>query len=108
MTQPDRKRTTSSGPARNAPPKKSVTFEYFDPSATVVSLVGEFNQWNPVARPLKRTASGLWKGTLQLEPGQYQYKFVVNGQRWEEDPLNPHRVPNMQGTFNSVRTVGGS
>jgi hypothetical protein len=41
-----------------------------------------------------------------LAPGAYQYKFVVNGERWEEDPLNLQRVMNEHGTFNSIRNVG--
>ncbi len=88
--------------------KRTVTFEYFDPEATVVTLVGDFNGWDPQRRPLKRDAGGLWKGRVRLEPGRYQYKFVINGHRWEEDPLNLQRVPNEHGTFNSVRTVGSN
>jgi 1,4-alpha-glucan branching enzyme len=88
--------------------KEAVVFEYFDPSAKIVTVVGDFNQWNPLARPLKRNVGGLWKVTVRLAPGTYQYKFVVNGQRWEDDPLNVHRVPNEHGTFNSIRKVGAS
>ena len=91
--------------AKTTSTKKSVVFEYFDPEATVVTLVGEFNGWDPEARPLKRDPGGMWKGTLRLDPGSHQYKFVINGHRWEEDPANLHRVPNEHGTFNSVRKV---
>lgn len=94
--------------ARRAPAKESILFEYFDPSAKVVALVGDFNQWNQTARPMKRDAGGLWKIKVRLGPGSYQYKFVVNGQRWEEDPLNLHRTMNEHGTFNSIRNVGTS
>lgn len=86
--------------------KKTVAFEYFDPAATVVTLAADFNGWDPNARPLKRDAGGLWKVSLRLGAGTYQYKFVVNGDRWEEDPLNLDRVPNEHGSFNSVRIVG--
>jgi 5'-AMP-activated protein kinase regulatory beta subunit len=86
--------------------KETVSFEYFDPSAKVVALAGDFNQWKFVVRPLKRDAGGLWTVTMRLAPGSYQYKFVVNGERWEEDPLNLHRVMNEHGTYNSVRKVG--
>ena len=55
---------------------------------------------------VKRDAGGLWKAALKLEPGLYEYKFVINGERWEEDPLNLHRVHNEHGTFNSLRKVG--
>lgn len=105
MKQPTRKKVSSRS-ARRPSTKRSVAFEYFDPSATIVTLVGDFNQWDPKARPLKRDAGGLWKVTIRLEPGTYPYKFVVNGERWEEDPLNLHRVYNEHGTFNSLRKVG--
>jgi len=88
--------------------KKLVAFEYFDPSANVVALVGDFNHWNSAARPLKRDSGGLWKVKIRLAPGSYQYKFVINGERWEEDPLNQHRVMNEHGTHNSIREVGAS
>ncbi|TKS63913.1 MAG: hypothetical protein EWM73_00983 [Nitrospira sp.] len=106
MKQPARKKASSPRSPRRPSTKHSVSFEYFDPSATVVTLVGDFNQWNQKARPLKRDAGGLWKVTVRLEAGAYQYKFVVNGERWEEDPLNLHRVLNEHGTFNSIRKVG--
>lgn len=105
MKQPARTKKSSSGSVRRPVSKQGVIFEYFDPSATVVTVVGDFNQWDQKARPLKRDAGGLWKVTIRLEPGSYQYKFLVNGQRWEEDPLNLHRVANDHGSFNSVRKV---
>ncbi len=102
-----RKKTASPQAKRRPSTKQPVMFEYFDPSATVVTLVGDFNRWDVKARPLKRDSGGLWKTTIRLDPGTYQYKFVVNGERWEEDPLNLHRAYNEHGTFNSIRKVGG-
>lgn len=106
MKQPIRKKASSTRTPLRPSPKQGVTFEFFDPSATVVTLAGDFNQWDPKIRPLKRDAGRLWKVTLRLAPGIYQYKFVVNGERWEEDPLNLHRVLNEHGTYNSIRKVG--
>ena len=111
MKQPARKKSTAPRTPKRSSTKKSMTkhpvaFEYFDPSATIVALVGDFNQWDPKARALKRDPGGLWKATIRLEPGTYSYKFVVNGERWEEDPLNLHRTYNEHGTFNSIRKVG--
>jgi 1,4-alpha-glucan branching enzyme len=86
--------------------KKTVSFEYFDPAARIVTVAGDFNGWDPRAKPLKRDAGGLWTVSVRLEPGIYRYKFVVNGEQWEEDPLNLHRVLNEHGTYNSIRKVG--
>lgn len=93
---------------RRAPAKEAILFEYFDPSAKVVTVAGDFNQWNPTARPMKRDAGGLWKVKVRLGAGSYQYKFVVNGERWEEDPLNLHRTLNEHGSFNSIRNVAAT
>lgn len=84
---------------------KSVSFEFFAPAARIVTLAGDFNNWDPRSHPLRQSARTLWKVTLRLKPGTYQYKFVIDGERWEEDPLNPNRVPNEHGTYNSVRDV---
>ena len=101
------RKTSPSRASKKPATKKSVNFEFFDPEATTVTLVGEFNQWDPQACLLKRDPGGMWKGVVRLGPGSYQYKFVINGHRWEEDPVNLHRVPNEHGSFNSVRTVEG-
>ncbi len=83
----------------------SVSFEFFAPTARTVTLVGDFNNWDPGSHPLRQSDRTLWKVTMRLKSGTYQYKFVIDGDRWEEDPLNPNRVPNEHGTFNSVREV---
>ena len=84
---------------------KPVAFEYFDPGARTVAVAGDFNQWSPSARPLRRDSGGRWTGSVKLAPGTYHYRFVVDGERWVEDPLNSERAPNDYGTFNSIRVV---
>jgi len=108
MKEPSGKNRSSPRPTRRTPVKEAVQFEYFDPSAKIVTVVGDFNQWSPTVRPMKRDAGGLWKVKVRLAPGSYQYKFVINGERWEEDPLNLHRIMNEHGTFNSIRNVGAN
>ena len=85
--------------------KRRVRFAYFAPAAKIVTLAGDFNGWNSHVLPLRRTPGALWTATLRLEPGRYSYKFVVNGERWEEDPLNERRVVNDRGSCNSVVEV---
>lgn len=76
------------------------------PNAREVYLVGEFNNWNPRADRMTKTKNG-FRRTLQLPPGEYQYKFLVDGQ-WHNDPSAARQVPNTFGTTNSVVRVGGA
>jgi len=88
-------------PTRTAAPKVKVTFVLLDLGAKQVSLSGEFNGWSPNATPIRRDSSGHWEATVDLAPGRYQYKFVVDGE-WIPDPLAHEKVWNQQGTLNSV------
>ncbi len=73
--------------------------------ATAVAVVGEFNDWNVEKHPLRQREDGSWHITLNLAPGKYQYKFVIDGTRWEDDADNPNRMLNEFGTSNSVMEV---
>jgi Tfp pilus assembly protein PilF len=76
-----------------------VTFEYFDPTAPAVVLRGSFNSWNAIA--MGRDDTGTWRTTLNLESGEYEYLFVLNGDKpdreqwiWVKDPNSPVRGEN--------------
>ena len=90
--------------ARQIAAKRTVTFAYQAPEAKTVSLAGNFTNWDQAAVSLKKSKSGLWKTTLSLAPGTYEYRLVVDGQ-WRDDPQCPMRVANPFGTENCVRTV---
>ncbi len=71
-----------------------------------VSLVGEFNQWQNTTNPMHyddRLKS--WSTEIHLIPGQYEYKFVLNGQDWIADPINPERIGDGWNGFNSIIRV---
>ncbi len=89
----------------SCPEAKTTSFRLNAPEATSVALVGDFNDWNPNAQLLRPSKGRIWQGTVRLSPGVYQYKFVVGGSEWREDPLNPNRVPNAYGSFNSICEV---
>jgi len=91
-------------PLPPAPPKIKVTFAVVDLGAKQVSLSGEFNGWSPSATPMKRQEDGHWEATVDLAPGRYQYKFVVDG-HWIPDPHAHENVWNRHGTLNSVVEV---
>ena len=51
-----------------------------------VCLVGEFNDWDAAATPLKQGRKGTYSATLDLEPGrEYQFRYLVNGEHWCND-----------------------
>lgn len=102
-----RKKTPRAGAAKKpvAPKTTAVSFQWAVTDATSVSVVGDFNKWNPHAHPLRKGKNGAWKVTLRLKPGRYEYMFIVDGE-WRDDPVNPNRVPNPHGGFNSVCEVG--
>ena len=85
-----------------SPKKKSVKFSYAAPAAKSVAVAGLFNKWNPTAHPLKKNAKGQWSGTLKLAPGRYEYRFVLNGTQWVDDPTCKERCPNPLGGQNCV------
>ena len=79
----------------------SVTFNYGDGTAQSVAVAGSFNGWTPAA--MTKGTDGVWTLTVTgLEPGDYQYKFVVNGDNWLLDPMNGNVVTEGDGNQNSA------
>lgn len=99
-------RGTKAGRISNVPKRVEVTFSLNRPGAQEVYLCGDFNQWSPTSlRMIRHGASDHWEKRLTLRPGRYQYKFVVDGE-WFHDPEASEKVPNDQGSINSVMEVG--
>jgi serine protease AprX len=83
-----------------------LVFLYHDDEALTVSLVGDFNSWNTALTPLRKDESGLWLAEVEApKAGKYQYKFIVDGSRWLEDPSNGMKVPDNYGGLNSVLAI---
>jgi 5'-AMP-activated protein kinase regulatory beta subunit len=89
---------------RNKPKRRRITFSFDAPEVEQVSLVGEFNEWDPAKHPMKCDSNGQWTKTVVLNPGDYEYKFVAD-KSWLPDPKNKHARLNCYGTFNSLITV---
>lgn len=81
--------------------KRRAAFELNAPEAGEVFLAGSFNEWNPSNRPLKRDKKGVWATIMLLTPGAYEYRFVVDGEWWD-DPKATERRANEHGTQNCV------
>ncbi len=87
------------------PAAKAVTFTVHAEKGKSVHVAGEFNKWDPTAKKMAYKArAGVYAATIKLAPGEYQYKFVIDG-TWCADPENANAVQNDQGTFNSVIVV---
>ena len=89
--------------AAQKPTTKAVTFTVHAEKGKAVYVAGEFNDWDPTAKKMA-FKNGVYTATVKLAPGDYQYKFVIDG-TWCADPENVNAVANDQGTFNSVITV---
>jgi len=77
-----------------------VLFTLDAPGARCVQLAGDFNGW--VADGNEMQPSGrVWRKVVRLQPGRYQYQYVVDG-RWLPDPLNLDVEPAPWGGYNSV------
>jgi hypothetical protein len=59
------------------------------PQAASVSLVGDFNDWDPTRAPMRPAHGGVWATVVSLAPGRYRYAFLVNGVEWRADPAAP-------------------
>ena len=86
---------------------RAVRFVLVTVSATRVALVGDFNDWDASATPMRRDArSGVWDATLRLAPGCHSYAFVLDGNRWVPDPQAPLAPADDFGSRHSVVVVG--
>lgn len=74
-------------------------------SAATVTMAGDVNGWNPnVAHLTKITGTNLWYRTEIYEPdARLDYKYILNGNNWILDPLNPHQIAGGYGPNSELR-----
>lgn len=71
-----------------------------------VYLVGDFNDWDEKATPMKKQKDGSFKTTLSLGTGRdYQFRYLVNGSEWHNDWEADKYLPNPFSGDNSVVAV---
>ena len=92
---------------RTAPDAVLVHFELSAPRAARVALAGTFNGWSDSTTYFVRNPeSGRWRVTVTLTPGQHEYLFVIDGERWIPDPDAHAQVDDGFGNVNSMIVVG--
>ncbi len=75
------------------------------PRAGTVQIAGDFNDWQPEKTVMVNAdGTGKWVLDLDLAPGKYRYRMVVDG-HWQQDPYNEHSELNPYGEYNSILEV---
>jgi len=93
--------------ARQGGQVPAVHFALLAPAASRVSLVGDFDGWNPGAVPMHRAADGAtWVVDLPLRPGLHTFAYAVDG-GIKIDPAAPRAAGDDFGTPSSVVVVSG-
>ncbi len=59
-------------------PLRAINFICHAPQAKAVSLVGDFNQWNPSAHPMRQMPDRSWLLNVELKHGHHRYAFLVD------------------------------
>ena len=102
---PDRPLTRSQEPSLASADNHEILFVVPALDAESVAVVGDFNAWE--ATPLTdENQDGIWTASIPLQPGRYEYAFVIDGRWWGQDPLADEYVRTF-GQYSSVRYVGG-
>ncbi|MCI0433713.1 MAG: S8 family serine peptidase [Gemmatimonadetes bacterium] len=79
-----------------------------DHDACAVRVFGSWNGWSEPGIPCTSSEPGTWQSEpLRLMPGRHRYKFLIDEERWIDDPANPWKEPDGLGGFNSVLTTTG-
>lgn len=91
-------------------PKKTickVTFKVpADWATEEISLVGDFNEWDPTANKMEKK-NGSWETMIRLAPEtEFQFRYFADGQTWLNDDEADSYFTNEHGTENSVVTIG--
>ncbi|MBX3284599.1 MAG: isoamylase early set domain-containing protein [Actinobacteria bacterium] len=84
-----------------------VTFDLPDSvGAEAVALCGDFNEWSPDAHPMKRLKKGVWRATVSLPADHtYRFRYLLDGERWENDWQADAYEPNGHGEDDSIVVV---
>ena len=106
VTLPDRASAVALEQAALAADERPVRLRLAAPASSRVAVVGDFNDWDPAATPLRRAGDGgTWIVELRLKPGRYHYTFLIDGRRWARDPNSPPAAESDFGAPVSVLTV---
>lgn len=71
--------------------------------AEQVALLGDFNDWDKDAMPMKRLRNGNFEISLELPSNrEYRFRYLIDGSRWENDVCADRYEPNPYGCDDSI------
>ncbi len=86
--------------------RKAVKVSFVLPRDAVagnVSVVGDFNGWDPFAHPLQPRRNGTRSAAVTLPPGRrFAFRYLAEGGRWHDDPTAETFEPNDVGGRNTI------
>ena len=85
---------------------RPIVFELNAPNAQSVQVLGDFNQWSRNVSSMERGSDGRWRLTTMLPPGRYIYAFLVDGRRFQRDPVRDAVEDRDFGVTGSELVVG--
>jgi 1,4-alpha-glucan branching enzyme len=72
-------------------------FSISEPDAKQVELFGAFVGWERRSYPMERSADGTWRAVLDIGPGEYLFRYLIDGRRWKLDTKAHGIVRNADG-----------
>jgi hypothetical protein len=82
-------------------------FVFENAKARRVSVVGDFNKWDPSTSPMRRSSEdGTWSVMIPITPGRHVYGFMVDDSLFTLDPRAPKVKDVDFGTDASVVIAG--
>jgi diguanylate cyclase (GGDEF)-like protein len=91
-------------------PSSTVIFRFRPPAGETVercAVVGDFNGWDLRADPMNPQEDGSFWAKVGLIPGTYEYKFVLNNEKWINDPTAGESISDGYWGQNSILHVKG-
>ncbi|KNY27505.1 hypothetical protein [Pseudobacteroides cellulosolvens] len=70
-----------------------------------ISVIGDFNNWNGSSHLMNKGTDGLWSMELELEPGTYKYRFLIDDRYTLNDPTANLYLPNDWDVLSSVIVI---
>lgn len=84
--------------------KRTVEFRLYNQSADVISLVGDFNHWNPENDLMQKGNDGIWRLKKRLPRGTFRYRYIIDGE-WSADIYNRESGTDTSGEICSFITL---